>query len=1031
MHRDRVLIRRVLQFGTALAAVMVCATSVAAQQAVFAGKVTSEGRPLGGASVGIPSLGVGAITAVDGRYNFSIDISNSRGRTVDLVARYIGHKPKRLPLVINVGRTDKDFDLEKDILNLEQVVVTGVSGATSQKNTAFSVAVVDETALKDAPGSSPIASLSGKIAGASVVTVSGQPGSAPAIRLRSPASISGKTDPLIIVDGTITRLSLADIASEDIERVEVIKGAAASSLYGSDAANGVVQIFTKRGASLAEGQSSFTVRNEIGRNTLPRTVPGNLSHAYKIKADGSFDRDANGNRVLKADQISDNAYQQTYDQLGQVFHDGTLITNYVSFGQRRGENNFNASFQNYKDGGVLNLLSGFRRQNFRLNLDQALSDKIDLSTGAFYGRSSADQGEDTGIFFGLRFLEPNIDLLAPNKDGTPYNAVIKQPPQSGNLVNPLYGLSQRQINNDRDRFTGTFKTRYRPLTWLTAEANVNYDVANQSYKRFRPLGFLSSGGAKDKGALYQEARNDRSYNTGATLTSFRTWDWLTNTTKIAYVYEDQTNSNVNVNSSALTVPNVPEFAAYSPDPNTPVTPGSRTEQLRSKNAFLVSTFEIKDRYILDGVIRRDESSLFGSRQRAQIYNRYSAAYRVSQDFHIPGVDEFKLRASYGTAGLRPEYDAQYETLQISAGSPQKVTLGNPDLKPAFSAEQEYGFNLNFLSRFTLEYSYSKKVTKDQILQVPLSAAAGYQTQWQNAGTLAGNTHELAASVLLLSQADYFWRVNVTGDRTRTRITALSVPPFLSGPDDNTHIFRVAADEKYGVIYGERFIKTADQLTATLAAKKLTGVASDYVVNEEGFYVLAKNKGTPAERPLKAFLESGTSLQAIGDVNPDFNASLNNTMQWKGLSVNTLFNWVKGGNIYNLTRQWPFNEERDPIFDQRNKPQAERKPVNYYKVFYNGINANDFFVEDGSYVRLRELSVNWQIPTALVRTLRLGSVQAPRIGLVGRNLWTSTNYTGYDPDVSGSGTPAKPFTYRVDNFSYPAYRTLTAMFEFGF
>ncbi|MEP6991732.1 MAG: TonB-dependent receptor plug domain-containing protein, partial [bacterium] len=489
------MIRWSVRTLAAAAAVFLCTAPARAQNAVFSGKVTSDGRPLGGASVGIPTLGVGAITSVDGRYNFTVDVSRARGRSVDLVARYIGHKPKRLPLILTVGRVDKDFDLEKDVLNLEQVVVTGVSGATSQKNTAFAVAVVDETALKEAPGTSPLASLSGKIAGASVVTVSGQPGAAPAIRLRSPASISGKTDPLIIVDGTITRLSLADIASEDIERVEVIKGAAASSLYGSDAANGVVQIFTKRGASLAEGQSSFTVRNEFGRNTLPRTLAGNLSHAYKILPNGDFDRDGNGNRVLKADQISDNSYLKTYDQLGQVFHDGTFITNYASFGQRRGENNFNASFQNTKDGGVLNLLSGFTRQNFRLNLDQALSDKIDLSTGAFYGRSHADQGEDTGIFFGLRFLEPNIDLLAPNKDGTPYNAVIKQPPQSGNLNNPLYGLSQRAITNDRDRFTGTFKSRYRPLTWLTAEANVNYDVSNQNYKNFRPLGFLNSAGA--------------------------------------------------------------------------------------------------------------------------------------------------------------------------------------------------------------------------------------------------------------------------------------------------------------------------------------------------------------------------------------------------------------------------------------------------------------------------------------------------------------------------------------------------------
>ncbi|CAN5336312.1 TonB-dependent receptor [soil metagenome] len=1029
MDVDCTLARPLASAAGVAAALALFASAALAQISVLSGRITAGGRPLGGASVGVLGLDVGAIASLDGRYTFAVDIAKAGGRSMVVIVRHIGYKPLRLPLVPAPGRMERDFALAPDVFNLEQIVVTGVSDATSQKNTPFSVAVVDAEALNAAPGTSPLASLSGKIAGASVVTVSGQPGAAPAIRLRSSASIIGRTDPLVIVDGTIVRLTLADVASEDIERVEVIRGAAASSLYGSDAANGVVQIFTKRGARLAEGQSSLTVRSEYGRNNLPRKVPGNQSHAYRILPNGDFDRDASGNRVLKADQISDNAYRQTYDQLGQVFKPGIFATNYVSYGQRRDENNFNASFQNTRDGGVLNLLSGFTRQNFRLNLDHALSDGIELSTGAFYGRSHADQGGDTGILFGLRFLEPNIDLLAPNKDGTPYNAVIKQPPQTSNLSNPLYGLSQRQITNDRDRFTGTFKLHYRPLNWLSTEFNANYDVANQSYKNFRPIGFLNSAGASDKGALFQQANSDRSYNTGATATAVKTWNWLTNTTKVSYVYEDQTNSNVSVNASALIVPRVTEFSAYSPDPNTPVTPGSRTEQLRARNTFLVSTLEIKDRDILDGLVRRDESSLFGAQQRAQTYHRLSGAYRVTQDFHITGVDELKLRASYGTAGLRPSFDAQYETLQLSGGSPQKIRLGNPDLKPAFSAEREYGFNLNFLSRFALEYSYSDRVTKDQILEVPLSAAAGYSTQWQNAGTLAGNTHELAASVLLLSKADYFWRVNVTGDRTRTRITALYVPPFTGGVPSDPRLFRVAANQPLGIMYGERWIRTPDQLATTLAAGKLTGAATDYVVNEEGYYVLASAKGTVNERPLLAFLASGTSLQDIGDVNPDFNASLNNTMQWKGVSLNTLFTWVHGGNIYNRTRQGPFNEERDPVFDQRGKPQAEKKPVNYYQGFFDAARANEYFVEDGSYVRLRELSVNWQLPQSLAKALGLGGVQTPRIGLVGRNLWTRTNYTGYDPDVSASSD--KPFTYRVDAFNYPAYRTVTAMVEFGF
>ena len=319
--------------------------------------------------------------------------------------------------------------------------------------------------------------------------------------------------------------------------------------------------------------------------------------------------------------------------------------------------------------------------------------------------------------------------------------------------------------------------------------------------------------------------------------------------------------------------------------------------------------------------------------------------------------------------------------------------------------------------------------------MPLSAGAGYRTQWQNAGTLVGNTHELMASALLLAKTDYSWRVTVAADRTRSRITALSVQPFLTGPDATTSFFRVAAGEKFGVLYGERWIRTAEQLATTLAAKRLAGSAGDYVKNEEGFFVSKSAKGTVNERPLKAFLASGSSLQAIGDINPDFNLAVNNSLQWKGLSLNALVNVVQGGNIYNLTRQWPFNEERDPVFDQRGKPQAEKKPVNYYQVFYNGINANDYFVEDGSFVRLSELSLNWTLPKSWANAIRLGSVQAPRIGIVGRNIWTKTNYTGYDPDVTGAGGVAgggsKPFAYRIDYFSYPAYRSFTAMLEFGF
>jgi TonB-linked SusC/RagA family outer membrane protein len=1053
------LLRRVPWIAAGVLAAALWPDPATAQTVVVTGRVLTEARqPIPGASVAIPELGVGSVASTDGRFTFTVDASRARGRSVNVVARFLGYKPKRLPVTLTGQRVEHEFVLERDVLQLEQVVVTGTSAATEQRKATFAVGVVDQTQLKEAPAITPLAGLEGKVAAVSVVTTTGQPGSAPSIRLRAPTSLTGRQDPLIIIDGTITRISMADINSEDIERIEVIKGAAASSLYGSDAANGVIQIFTKRGAGLGEGQTAFTFRNEYGRSHLPRVIEGNMSHNYRLDpATGDFLRDARGNRITETDRIADNPYPEYFDQLRQVYRPGTFYTNYISVGQRRGGTNYNASFQNTKEKGVLHLLNGFSRQNFRLNLDHAFSDKLDLSTGAFYARSRSDQTDSSfGIFFGLRFLEPNVNLRAPNDDGTPFKADIRQPPLSGNVQNPLYVLSQQEITNDRDRFTGTVRASYRPLTWLTAEANVGYDQATSNFKDFVPLGFTNSVGTKSKGSLFQRATRDQAYNTGATLTAVSSWrTWLRNTTRAAFVYEDQVFNRVQVDAQALTVPKVTEFSAASRDPDNPTIPGSRTEDIRTRNVYVVTTFDIRDRYLLDGLVRRDESSLFGARQRGQTYHRLSGAWRVTEDFPLPGVDELKLRASFGTAGLRPVFSAQYEILDVTGGTPQKITLGNPDLKPAFSREVELGFNTQFLRDFTLEYSYSEKTTTDQIINVPVSAASGYQGRWLNAGSLWGRTHELAFGAVLLSQADYFWRLNITADRTRQRITDLKVGEFLIGPDPddpNTRIFRIAKGEPFGVIYGDRWIRTEAQLLETINTGALTGTAADYVVNEDGYYVRASQFHTRNEVPLKHFrcadadCTTVTSKQQIGDVNPEFTMGINTTAQWKSLSATAVVSWVKGGNIYNYTRHWPYNELRDPAIDQARKPdpgacpaladdpqcpyKTGRKPSTYYSTFYNNFDANDYFVENGTYVRLRELALNWNVPQRLVRRVPGGEFRSARIGIVGRNLWTSTDYSGYDPDVAGPGG-GNPFAYRVDYFTYPAYRTFTAMFELGF
>ena len=628
------------------------------------------------------------------------------------------------------------------------------------------------------------------------------------------------------------------------------------------------------------------------------------------------------------------------------------------------------------------------------------------------------------------------------------------------MSNPLYVVSERNVGNDRDRFTGTFRGSYRPLNWLTAEGNVGYDEANRGYKSFSPLGFTGSSGIKTKGYLYEQSDANRSYNVGATLTSVRDLlSSLHNTTKVAWLYEDQTNHTVGVNAPELAVTQVTEFAAAAQDPNNPIAPSSLTQVIRANDMFAVTTFEIKDRYILDGLVRRDESSLFGSNQRTAVYQRVSAAYRVSEDLHLPGVDEFKLRVSSGTAGLRPPFEAQYEVFSLEAGNPVKQTLGNKNLRPAFSRETEAGFNLNLLKNYSLEYSYSTRKTADQIMQVPLSSATGYKYQWQNAATLTGNTHELALGAVLLSKADYFWRLNLTADRTRSRISDLKVPAFFVGPDANTAMFFIKQGEQLGVMYGSKWIRTEAQLQETIKAGKLSGTTQDYVKNEEGFYVPASTYHTVAESPIKAWrcdnaaCQNPFVVQPIGDANPTLNFGLQTNAQWHSFGFSAVVNWVKGGNIYNMTRQWPFNELRDTVIDQSRKPAAHaasggpcpaltvdpkcpystgKKPTTYYSAFYDGINPNDYFVESGTYARLRELAVNWQLPVSWVTKLP-GEFRNARFGIVGRNLWTWTKYNGYNPDVSGvtGAGGGNPFVYKVDYFTYPAFRTFSGMFELGF
>src|SRR5437763_5335964 len=273
--------------GALLALLSAVSGDAQAQSAVITGKVTGRGgEALGGATVLVEGLGISAGTAQSGTYTLTVPADKAKGQTVTLRARYIGYQAGTKQITLTPGTQTQDFELKFDPMTLDVVVVTGTAGGTELKKVPFAVSQVDRSQLQEAPAVSALGSLEGKVAGVRLIDASGAPGGEPVIRLRSATALTSKSactsqpcpstnvsGPLIIVDGTITRHGLADINSQDIDRVELVKGAAASSLYGSDAANGVIQIFTKRGDKLADGRLAGARRDEERPRGRTRTVP--------------------------------------------------------------------------------------------------------------------------------------------------------------------------------------------------------------------------------------------------------------------------------------------------------------------------------------------------------------------------------------------------------------------------------------------------------------------------------------------------------------------------------------------------------------------------------------------------------------------------------------------------------------------------------------------------------------------------------------------------------------------------------------
>ncbi|MDP9200341.1 MAG: SusC/RagA family TonB-linked outer membrane protein [Gemmatimonadota bacterium] len=1128
----------------ALSSLVVLAPLSAWAQATITGRVVSEqGRVLANTNVLIPELNISVGTNSEGRYTIVIPADRATGRSVTLRARHIGFIPDAKPIALTAGAQTADFSLREDVNRLAEVVITGVTGATEQTKVPFSVSTVNAEDLAKVPASSALTALAGKVPGANILSESGRPGASPSVMLRAPTSISTNAvgaSPVYIIDGVTLSDQLANtgggglpsINVNDIESIEVVKGAAASSIYGARAARGVISITTKRGKNMAEG-FRWGTRTEYGTSDIEHKFSIAQTTALRLDETGTrFCINVSGfaqnscarsiNYGSEVDRINNNPgvnalSPSTFpidpgstlsrttpgDPLRNMFQNelwpGTNWDAVEQFAQpkpfwqqnvdlsgRAGNTSYYASGNVFNQGGSIQFLDGFQRQSARLNVDHAIHDwTFALST--YYARDKKDgfdQEDGGGAFFRLTRAPPIANLDQRDQFGRLYIRTNLQGGGSQNY-NPLYYLENQRLTDRTSRFIGGANAQWRPLEWAQMDFNFSYDGANTAADLFRDKGFRDTQGAEkvlNRGFLRKQNEEQQQYNTSTNLVLTKTLfgDFNTRTT-FRYLYEQAKYDYRRSQGGTLAAVGIPNLN----NPSTDFSLTSTVQETKSIGYFGGIGFDWKDRYVFDGLVRRDGSSLFGRANRWSTFGRAAVAWRLSQEpwWFAPKVNELKLRAAVGTAGNRPPFFAQYETFSLTSGTiGGQATFGNRELKPETVRETEFGIDAELFNRIGLGFTVSKTQAKDQILAVPVAAFFGPSLQYSNAGQLDGQTVELSLNIPIINRSDLGYSVRGSYDRSYAIIKKLNVPPFTFGSaaQGTDKLFLAKEGERYGTFYGRKYASSCSDLPSVLAAS--CGPGLDFQRNSDGYIVWIGAGNSPGEGITKNLWQAKLPLNSpyyttrnagdntkihpsvdvswgmpivirdsvgiarllpMGNALPKYRWGIQQTFRFKNFTAYALLDAAIGRSVYNQGRGWAFLDFLSKDDDQSGKTVEEAKPLGYYYRagqpdntgiggLYDILGPNSRMVEDASYRKLREASVAYHLGA-------FGGVNGDwTVSLVGRNLKTWTKYTGFDPEVgfgavSGSGgsgagggvnSSGSAVINAVDAFTFPNTRTWT-------
>jgi TonB-linked SusC/RagA family outer membrane protein len=1034
----------------ALTAALLAAFAASASAQESSGRVTGivrdaeTGQPVPGARVAIEGTRHTSITAENGRF-LIIDV---RPGIYRLVVSSIGYaEASRENVRVEAGGTATvDVGMKAQALMIEEIVVTGVVDPISGLKVPFTVGKVSTEDLPIPPNTSAAGAIQGKVAGAQIIRAS-SPGSGAYIQLRTPTSIYGSNGPLYVVDGVILSTAFdrttVDIESLDIESIEVIKGAAATSLYGSRAANGVIAITTKRGSDAELGRTRITARSEFGFNTISKMVPLATGAHYFLTNEEGYFIDADGNvlenplegRVVNPRRMMDVPWgpNKTYDNVDRFFKAGQYWGNTITLAQNSASTNFNLSFNNYKTTGILEGNDGFSRNSFRMNVDHRPRDDLSIRFTGYHMRSFRDRVAGEPFEDLLRFL-PDVDLGARGLNGEPYRIQPGLPFTS--TVNPLYYEWANDNWEKRARTQGSITARFNPRPWLVLDANLGYDRSDRLMQDYIAKGTKLSEddelGEEGRYRLFSGITD--SYTGSFTATLTHAFGPLTTRTYYRAVLEREENNTKEMIGENLAVRNVKDMSvALERTTNSTIT------ESRATGHMVATALDYADKYIADVLIRRDGSSRFGPDARWATYYRAAANWRISQEpwFNVPHLSEFQIRFSRGTAGGRPNFSWQYETFNVSnAGLVSKGTLGNRFLRPEHTTENELGLRAVIDDRVSIDLSYVRTRTRDQIVPVALPGPYGFNTQWRNAGTIAGRTYEATIEAQLIRRRNFSWRANLVVDRNRHRVERFDRPCYRENM-----VFYCE-----GMVMGEFWTTRLHRKPEELAYRHDPETLKQFQTNDDGLLVWVGEGNTWKDGLAKGLWGTSTTIDGFtyqwgmpfmetdelgnaryfktGDGNADFNFGFGNTIRWGRFTIYGLVNGQIGADIYNSTKGRMYNRWRHGDVVQLGKPDERKKPIDYYRALYNNGLFTDYFIEDGSYAKLTELSVRYSLRGDQLGALQRLGIRDMTLGIAGRNLFTITGYSGFDPEVGSTFN-------RRDLNPYPQYRTFTGEIRVGF